>query len=47
MLEGNELKTPEELVWPSLPTKIASIRVQSGPQGLAEMSLGRHPHHIQ
>ena len=32
MLEGNELKTPEELVWPSVPTKIASLRVHSGPQ---------------
>ena len=46
MLEGNELRTPEEFVWPSVPTRIASLRVQSGPQRLSETSLSRHPHHL-
>ena len=45
MLEGNELRTPEELVWPSGPTKIVSLLVQIEPQRLAETSLSRHPHH--
>ena len=45
MLEGNELRIPEEFVWPSVPTRIASLRVQSGPQNLAEASLSRYPHY--
>ena len=28
MLEGIEFRTPEKLVWPSVPTKIASLPVQ-------------------
>ena len=42
---ANELRTPEELVWLSVPTKIACLRVQSGPERLAETSLSRHPRH--
>ena len=42
---GNELRIPEELVRPSVPTKIDSLRVQSGPERLAETSLSQHPHH--
>ena len=42
---GNELRTPEKLVWPSVPTNIDSLRVQSGLERLAETSLSRHPHH--
>ena len=45
MLEGNGLRTPEELVWPSVPTTIAGLRVQNGPQRHVETSLSRHPHH--
>ena len=42
MLKGKELQTPEELVLPSVPTKIASFWVQSGTQRLADMSLSWH-----
>ena len=47
MLEGNELRAPEELVWPGVPTKIACLRVQSGPERLAETSLRPSIHIIQ
>ena len=39
---GNELRTSEELVWPDVPTKIASLRVQSGSQRLAEKRVDIH-----
>ena len=39
MLEGNELRTPEKLFWPSVPTKTVSFRVQRGSERLAETSL--------
>ena len=52
MLEGNELRTSEELVWPSVPTKIAGLRVQSEPQrrlrsrgSVVETSLSLRPQH--
>ena len=45
VLEGNELRTPGEFVWHSVSTKIADLRVQSGPQRLAGTSLSLLPHH--